>query len=72
MKILRVTYGLTNNFADAQVPDEFNLLTWIAAVKGDGGVTMERLWIPIMWVQHVMVLTPAEATDTLTRGMSKQ
>lgn len=70
--ILRITYGLANNYADMAVPDTFNMLAWKAQVIGDGGVTMPNLWIPLRWVQHVMLMTPEQATETIVQGATKQ
>lgn len=73
MKILRVVHGLANNLLDLEVPDEFNLVQWRNSVIAEHGVISLNgmpMWIPLQWVQHVVVMS-AEAASEAYRGGAK-
>jgi hypothetical protein len=77
MNILRIVHGLANNIVDISVPPEFNLNIWRMQIIENGGVyaSMEGglpLWINLQWIQHAILLTPEQASELATQGMTKQ
>lgn len=75
MKILRVVHGLSNNLLDLEVPDEFNLVQWRNSVIAEHGVISLNgmpTWIPLQWVQHVVVMSAETASEAYRGGASVQ
>ncbi len=72
MKILRIVHGLTNNVMDVQVEDTFNLGIWALELARMDYVCVANLFVNRQWIQHAVVLTPEQASEIHSQGMTKQ